>query len=166
MLCNTVIRYSYENTACLTVLLPGKTPWVLLGTTVSAFLLSPYFGRVETGTCIRNYKCPSYTLLPSSRFFSFVTVVGTQSCKNLYALTCPWGSGCDGCAASLITGQHILQAGSVYFGWEEETDRDTKPASCLEVTLCLLAVTFLTFKKNILFLLTKFVSWTICESRR
>jgi len=37
----------------------------------------------------------------------------------------------------------ILQAESVYFGWEEERDRDRKLGSCLEVTLCLLAVTFL-----------------------
>lgn len=56
----------------------------------------------------------------------------------------------------------ILQAGSV--GGRER--QDMKLRSCLEVTLCLLAVTFLTFKKNILFLLTKFVSWTICQSRR
>lgn len=60
----------------------------------------------------------------------------------------------------------VLQAGCVYFGWEEERDRDMKLGSCLEITLCLLAVTSLTFKKNILFLLTKFVSWTICQSRR
>lgn len=67
------------------------------------------------------------------------------------------------CLSSLIS---ILQAGSVYFGWEEERDRDMKLGHCLEVTLCLLAVTFLTFKKNTSVLLTKFVSWTICQSRR
>lgn len=57
---------------------------------------------------------------------------------------------------------NILQAGSVGGGERQ----DMKLKSCLEVTLCLSALTFLTFRKNILFLLIKFVSWTICQSRR
>lgn len=160
LLCNMIIRYSYENTVCLTVSLPGNNLHLgVFGNQCFSVSLS-YFCQGRTRTCIRNDKCSLYTLLPSSWFLRFISIVWTLSCKTLCALTSPWGVMDVQCVSLLVS---ILQAESVYFGWEK---RDAELGSCLEFTLYLLALSFLTSKKKFLFLLTKFMSWNICQSRR
>lgn len=147
----------------MTVSLPGNNLHLgVFGNQCFSVSLA-YFCQGRTRTSIRNDI--SYTLLPSFRFLRFIYIVWRLSCKNLCALTSLWGRRCDGCAVSVITGLSILQAESVYFGWKKR-DRDTELRSCLEFTLYLLALSFLTFKKIFLFLLTKFMSWNICQSRR
>lgn len=125
---------------------------------------SVYICQTRNQTYIKNYKYSSYTSFSSSRSSAFISTDWTWSCKNLCALT--FLSDSVGvmdvpCLSLLVS---ILEAGSVYTdGRRRKTDRVTL-RRCLAVIFCLLAVTFLTSKKNIL--LTKFLSFTSFQSRK